>query len=360
MRVPRVSRYALPLSVRVAGRFAAPDAPPRVDAVRVGELDLGPAGLGAAVQQVTDANGVPRPGVYAVMVTTSGLDPGARVEVHASALVFGTRRMARWSFIAAGEEDDDFTGHAIPELLLDPLAALSDGFDDAALDPSWTVVPEQAAIEETGEGLVIAPVDNSGTGRAWGGDERGPLLAKLVTGDFRASVDIEVGNAAGDGLPPQASVRFYLGGLIVLDPRLDRVDAVDVGIGSWNGALSAEAKSTAADQSTLYAANALSGPGTTGIDTPAFELTPAPGATRLHARLRLCRHGQVFGAHVSFDGGASWPLTQSFDRAGAPMPDEVLVGVMAYSAFANPSDFRAVFTGFSLQTLGPGFAASCI
>ena len=114
-----------------------------------------------------------------------------------------------------------------------------------------------------------------------------------------------------------------------------------------------------------------------GIDSPAYEITPPGGTTELVATVRVCRVGQVFTAHISYDGGLTWPISQSVDRATTvpydsgspapgspggptPMPSTVNVGLMAYNSFANPADFQARFDDISFETLGGGFAPSCI
>lgn len=362
MRIPVTPLYALPLSVRVGGVFAAPDAPPQVNAVIVEGTDLGPAGLGATVQQCTDDGGTPIVGVYTVLVDTTTLQPGDRVKVLMSATVLGTAVSTESKFSIGGYDPSDYVGHAVSEAVIDPLAALNDSFDDEDLDPSWTVIADTATIIENANGLVFFTPDNTGTGRSWGGAERGPIVYKPVTGDFRVTVDVVITNDAGDALPPLESTRFHMAGLMFLDPRLDQVDAVDCGIGMWNNSYSFQTKNTIADATTLYAANALSGGGTTGIATPEYEIVPSGSPTTLTARLRMCRQGQVFGVHVSYDSGASWAHSRMWDRTANPMAAELYVGPMAYSAFDSPADFQARFppAGIAYETIGAGFAPGCV
>lgn len=361
MRVPVTALYVLPLAVRVAGVFAAPDAPPQVVAVVVNGVDQGPGGLNATVQQATDAAAAPIVGVYGIRIDTTTLEPGDRVKVFSTATVLSQVQSAEISFSIGGDDPLDYVGHQVPDVLVDPLLALSDDFGDAAIDPSWVVEADGAAISEGADGMVFFPPNNSGTGAAWGGTDRGPIVYKLVTGDFRVTADVRAHNDAGDDLPPQQSVRFYMAGLIILDPRLDQVDAIDCGIGSWNNDLTFQTKNTIAGATTLYASSALSGAGTTGVDTPAYEIIPDPADTFIEARLRMCREGQIFNVHVSYDGGSSWAHSRTYDRTANPLAAELHVGLMTYSAFTNPANFQSQFrTGISFETIGPGFAPSCI
>ena len=346
MQTARPGPTTLPLATRSLRRFAAADALPVVVALLVNSTDA-TATVPHAVAACTDLGASPIAGLYRVTVDTSAVDVGSKVDVIARAELAGRPIDVAWSWVVGEGEFVDEP----PVVAPDPLASLSDDFDDLSLDPSWTVVPELATVEENANGLVIWPVDNSGTGRSWGATERGPIVYKPVTGDFEVLTDVVVTNDAGDGLPPLGSVEFHMGGLIILDPRLDQVDAIDCGVGMWNNSYSFQTKNTIAGATTLYANNALSGGGTTGIDTPAYEIAPAGGATSISARLRLTREGQVFNAHVSYDGGSSWAHSRTWDRTASPLPAEVHVGPMAYSAFTVPTDFQARFDACTFATL---------
>ena len=100
-----------------------------------------------------------------------------------------------------------------------------------------------------------------------------------------------------------------------------------------------------------------------GVNDPAYQITPGGGATQLSARLRLSRIGQLIRSEVSFDGGSTWAVDRTVNRAqvgsydsgrGTPEPlgATLRVGLHSYSAFANPTDFRARFpAGVSFQSL---------
>lgn len=337
----------MPLATRSVRRFVSADGLPVVVALLVNHVDA-TATVPHSVSQSTDAGAQPIPGLYRVNVDTTAVALGSRVDVLARATLAGRVVDIEWSWIVGDGEFEDVPPVAAP----DPLAALNDDFADGVIDPSWTVSADTATILENANGLVFFTPDNTGTGRSWGGDERGPIVYKPVSGDFRATAEVVITNDAGDALPPLQGIRFHMAGIMALDPRVDQVDAVDLGIGSWNGVYSFQTKSTVADATTLYAANALSGNGTTGIDTPAYEFAPLGSPATYSALVRLAREGQVFTVDVSYDGGSSIAHSRVWDRSANPMPAELHVGPMAYSAFAAPADFQARFpTGITFETL---------
>ena len=338
MRTAAPGPTTLALATRSLRRFVAADALPVVVALLVNSVDQ-TATVPYAVTACTDIGASPIPGLYRVVVDTTAVAVGSKVDVLARAELEGRPIDVAWSWVVGEGEFVDVP----PVVGPDPLEALNDDFADGAIDPKWTISADTAVIVENANGLVFFPPDNTGTGRAWGGDERGPIVYQSVTGDFEAFVDVEITNDAGDGLPPLQSTRFHMAGLMILDPRVDQVDAIDLGIGMWNNSYSFQTKSTVADATTLYANNALSGSGTTGIDTPAYEIVPSGSPTSLFARLRLARVGQLFTAEVSYDGGSSWAHSRNWDRTANPIAAEVYVGPMAYSAFAAPSNFQARF-----------------
>lgn len=346
MRTAAPGPIALPLATRSVRRFVSADALPVVVALLVNHVDAAGT-VPNSVAQCTDLGATPIPGLYRVNVDTSAVALGSRIDVLARATLAGRVVDIEWSWVVGEGEFAD-----APPNYSEPLEALNDDFDDNTVDPSWTVSADGATIVENANGLVFFPPDGGGAGNSWGGAERGPVIYKAVTGDFRVTIDVQITNDAGDGLPPAQANRFHMGGVMVLDPRVDQVDAIDCGIGMWNNDYTFQTKTTVAGATTLYASSALSGTGTTGVDTPEYEIVPGGGATSLSARLRISRVGQLFTVDVSYDGGGTIAHDRAYDRTANPMPAEILVGPMAYSAFAAAPDFQARFpNGITFESL---------
>lgn len=122
------------------------------------------------------------------------------------------RPLAAWAALAA----------TCTALAGDPLASLSDEFDDAASLPNWLRI--HAVEGWNADQLAHLSVDAAVPGRlvmrpwtsTWYQDYRGELTFKNVTGDFAITIDVDVTGADGDGLPTSA---FSLGGAMVRTPR---------------------------------------------------------------------------------------------------------------------------------------------
>jgi len=363
---PNAGVQPLPIHCRVAGNFHDADSLPVVVEVFVNGSPVGTgAPLSPVVVQSLSSGGAPIPGVYHVDTNLSSLSGGDILELVAEASIGGLVQRIRQIF----KVYESVSG---PAPVVDPLLSLGDDFDDSSIDPEWDVDPSTGVVVEDSNGLVFRPADEpfNGSNAAWGNDTTGPIVSKEVTGDFRVTATARITNIANDGLPPLGGFDFLLAGLIVRDPSSPLVNSFHAAIGSFNNAFTAEVKSTDDDQSTNYADDALTSGATTGVDTPGFEIVPATGATFIEATFRICRVGQLFTANISFDGGASWSMTQSLDRgSGIPHPGGVAaavpfgatvdVGMMAYNARTSPADFEAQFQEISYETIGAGFASAC-
>lgn len=348
----------LPLATRSVRRFVHADALPVVVAVHVDHADE-TGTVPHAVTRMLDIVTDPIPGLYRITVDTTAVALGARVDVLARAVVSGEARDTEWSWIVGEGEFVDAT----PPSPSNTLAGLDDDFADGSIDPSWLVNLRSSTIVE-GAGFVdIHPANASGPNFSWYGNNVGPSMTKSITGDFSVTADIVLTDDAGSALFPTAPNRFYAGGLIMIDPSGPNVNTFDVSVGMLSNTYALRVQTTDDGFSTYWTApGGADQPGiANAVDTPAYQVTP--GATSVEARLRLSRVGQLVRAEVSFDGGSSWPVDQTVNRAqvaaydsglGTPTPlgAALDVGLQANAGFANPVNFRARFpSGIAFQSL---------
>lgn len=193
----------------------------------------------------------------------------------------------------------------------DELSGLSDIFDDSALDPSWTVLrPNQAHIGVAGGSLSLTANGHS----LWFQASRGPLIHKLVTGDFRVTARVHARRASDESLPPNQNI--HLGGLMARDPASESgglgENYVFIVVGQDENDPSIETKTTANPTST-------------------YEGPPWPDPD---ADLRICRLGSTFRLWKRAVGSSAWTLAATFDRPD--LPDTLQVGPFIYAASGNP------------------------
>ncbi|MGH1343791.1 MAG: hypothetical protein ACRBN8_19700 [Nannocystales bacterium] len=360
MRTAAPGPTVLPFATRSVRRFVDADVLPVVTALRVDHADA----LGTVPNSVApalDALGDPIPGVYRVSVDTAAVALGARVDVTVRASVAGRVRDTPWEWVVGEGEFVDTQ----PSAPTNTLAGLDDDFADSSIDASWLVDLEGATFTEGAGFLDIFPGDGPGSGNSWYGNNEGPSMTKEVTGDFSMTADIVVTNDAGDDLYPVQNNRFFVGGLILIDPTGPDINTFDLSVGMIANAYSLRVQSTDDGFSTYWSSPGGLDQGgvANAVDVPAYEIVPGGGDTEISARLRVSRVGQVLQAEVSFDAGATWPLSQSVNRGqvaaydsglGVPvaMGATLRAGLQANSGFANPTDFRARFpTGVSFQSL---------
>lgn len=209
-------------------------------------------------------------------------------------------------------DDGDYQG--------DPLGALTDGFGGTSLDPKWTLFEGSGdATTEVTAGVLRLSIAAGGlAGSFWYDANLGVLLFQLVDGDFDVTANIRIYDAARSGLPP--TTQFRLAGLAAHDP--DRgggvLNYVHVALGS-----AAEATLRCEWKTTV---NSESDSGV--IATGQYGSIAWPTGT---GQIRLTRIGQVFTAYVRATSSDAWTLVQEMDRAAAPMPDVLQVGLMIYS-----------------------------
>lgn len=209
---------------------------------------------------------------------------------------------------ACGGQGDD------AEPSLDPAGTpasdeLSDELDDPATLSRWRQWDEVDGEART-EHLDLAQ-SNAGMltlrpkAGGWYGSYAGPLIYKMVKGDFRVETWVSAAKIADPDAPPDE--QFNSAGLIARDPEhgAGHDDWVMVNVGRQLGALvGSEGKTTVGSQSVL-------------------ELVDGP----FRGRLRICRVGSVVIVARMLEGETAWRQLQRYDRSD--LPEDLQVGMVA-------------------------------
>jgi hypothetical protein len=187
---------------------------------------------------------------------------------------------------------------------MDDLAAESDTFDGAALDPSWTVFNDAALDATVSAGALHLELTAPAL---WFQASRGTLVHKSVTGDFRVTATVHARKTSAPSEPPDTTI--HLGGLMARDPASDAgmENYVFIVVGFDENDVSVETKSTTNDMSDYV----------------------GPTWPQTEAELRLCRVGSSFRLYKRPVGGTMWQEAMVYDRPD--MPATLQVGPNAYS-----------------------------
>ncbi len=173
--------------------------------------------------------------------------------------------------------------------MTDDLASLSDTFDAAALDPSWTIFNEAAVDASVGASALSLTLTQPAL---WFQASQGVLVHKTITGDFRVTANVRARKTSAPADPPTNSI--HLGGLMARDPASDagQENYVFIVVGFDENDVSVETKSTTNDVSDYI-----------GPTWPSTD-----------AELRLCRVGAAFHLYKRAIGGTAWEEAMVYDR----------------------------------------------
>jgi hypothetical protein len=202
-----------------------------------------------------------------------------------------------------------------PEPSLDPAGTpvsdeLSDELDDPATLSRWRQW-DQVEGDDPRHDLLDLAQTNPGRltlrpkAGGWYGSYQGPLIYKMVRGDFRVETWVSAAKIGNPDAPPDE--QFNSAGLLARDPEHGpgHDDWVMVNTGRQLGALvGSEGKTTVGSQSTL-------------------ELVD--GAFR--GRLRICRVGSVFVLARMLEGETQWRVINRYERGD--LPGDLQVGMVA-------------------------------
>lgn len=186
------------------------------------------------------------------------------------------------------------------------LADLSDTFEGTALDPSWSTFAD-ANLDVAVEGGALAMTVTAHA--LWFNANRGTLIHKAVTGDFKVTAPVHARMTSDASMPPDRFV--HLGGLMARDGSSANENYVLIGVGWDEQDLSVETKSTDEDISNYV-----------GPAWPSGD-----------AELRLCRVGSTVVALKRAIGAGAWEVAETYARPD--LPETLQVGANAY-AHADP------------------------
>lgn len=178
--------------------------------------------------------------------------------------------------------------------------ALSDEFDDASTRSRWRLWQDVSGedprhelldIDQTHPGMLTIRPRAGG----WYAEHEGPLLYKLVDGDFLVETWVAASKVGDPDAPPDQP--YNSAGLLVRDPNHapGRDNWVMYNVGRQDGRVASEGKTTVDSQSVL-------------------ELVE--GARQ--GRLRICRLGSQLVLARQLDGEAAFTVTQRYDRGDLP------------------------------------------
>lgn len=187
------------------------------------------------------------------------------------------------------------------------LADLSDSFEGSILSSDWLVYrPEVLGIDVKSGALSLRLTQQA----LWFNGNRGPLVYKFVSGNFKVTSRVHVRKASNPAANPTTPV--HLAGLMARNPQGEIVGAnenyVFIVAGFDEVDLSVETKST------LESVSSYEGPAWASAD----------------AELRLCRVGNTFYMYKRMIGAATFTLAKTYDRPDVPA--KLQVGMNVYSA----------------------------
>ncbi|MCA8977854.1 MAG: hypothetical protein KDC98_24220 [Planctomycetes bacterium] len=209
---------------------------------------------------------------------------------------------------------------------LQPLSAWNDEFAGTALGPQWSVLNAGLATIQVQNGtLDIAPTVAQ-LPNMWYQHGEGPLVWRLVSGDFFVTARLTVDDPAAPGAPPAPTYR--LAGIIARNPASTPADQdyvhVALGSGSNSQPTAVEDKSTTDSVS----------------DWIAYPVTSNTG------EIAIERIGRWFSLHYRLDGNHPWQLLRTHDRPD--LPHALQIGLMSYSA-SSPAALRGRFDYLRFQ-----------
>jgi hypothetical protein len=134
-----------------------------------------------------------------------------------------------------------------------PLSVFDDGFDGGALAPAWHLHNAHLVEAAVGGGELHLRALAGGPAATWYAHGEGPLVHRVVRGDFTVVATVRSYRASNASLPPTAN--YNMGGISLRDPRSDLGphDWLHVAVGGGDGArpIAVEDKSTDDSQSDL-------------------------------------------------------------------------------------------------------------
>ena len=192
------------------------------------------------------------------------------------------------------------------------LAALSDEFSGTKLSSRWRLHNSQLVKSTVSGGELHLLPTKAGPASTWFADGEGPLLYKLVRGDFTVSAVVRAYLPGSPTKPPPPTYR--LGGLTVRDPASTKGRRnwlhVVVGSGAGTNSIAVEDKTTVNSVSSLRLYK---------IAKPAGEV-------------RITRRGSIIGLWYRPNATSTWRLLRSHTRKDLAPVLQVGINVMSWTS----------------------------
>jgi hypothetical protein len=214
---------------------------------------------------------------------------------------------------------DAAVGEDVPDLMdsgmANTIAELSDDFETAPLDPSWTFFRDDVADVLVENGSMSITMTRP---QLWFNANTSSFLYKLVTGDFKVTSRVRARKSSDPNAPPTHTI--HLGGVMARDPNSAQENYVFIVVGVDPQDVSVETKST--------------------VNSASDYVGPPWSSTE--AELRLCRVGATFRLYKRELGAGVWTLAMTYERPD--LPDTLQVGGNAYAGAMNGMfDLRVFF-----------------
>jgi hypothetical protein len=169
----------------------------------------------------------------------------------------------------------------------------------------WSVVNPQAVDVRVEDGSLVMTLKQHAL---WFMEQRGVLVYRPVTGNFRITADVLTAKSSDPSVPPGDGSSIQLGGLMARDGSGGQEDYVFIVVGEDTDGLSVETKST----------------------REGLSKWNGPGWDSGQAELRLCRFNETFNLYKRHIGlNEDWNLAEAYQRPD--LPETLQVGLNLYT-----------------------------
>ena len=198
-----------------------------------------------------------------------------------------------------------------------PTATGIPGFED------WSVFnPSAVSISTENDSLILALRSR----RLWFMNERGVLVYKPISGNFKITAEVHAMKNSDPSQPPGGDGTVQLGGLMARNGTGGAENYIFIVLGDDGNGLSIETKNT--------------------VDS--FSKYDGPSWDSNEAELRLCRFGSTYNLYKRHIGtNEAWMLADSFDRPD--LPESLQVGANIYTD--SVPDLRLRFDHLRIESI---------
>ncbi len=199
-----------------------------------------------------------------------------------------------------------------------PTATPIPGFEE------WSVInPQSVDIKVQNDGSLLLILKRHAL---WFMQQRGVLLYKPVSGDFKITADVYTAKSSDPSQPPGGDKTVQLGGLMARNGNSGQENYVFIVVGDDGNGLSVETKNT----------------------TQGLSKFDGPYWGSGEAELRLCRIGQAFNLYKRhINANEPWTLATSYDRPD--VPETLQVGLNIYTD--SSPDLQIHFENIKIESI---------